>query len=200
MKKLLFAFPIVALLAAGCSSSEQANNQKSVAQNPTSTPTSIAYPTPTMVASGAISYTPNENLFTVTKKEFTISSKFNATILASQSTECGTNKTKTYFQGLLSKYSTTDKGTEYNFTYKGKSQNSDGYSVTVIPNKLGYKTLAEFQADFNICAAGASLYPALYSNSNLLFTSSCGGVDDGSGLPNGCIELKKAIEPTLKLQ
>ncbi len=51
MKKLLFAFPIVTLLAAGCNSSQQATNQipaqSSVSQNTNPTPTHSPIPTPT---------------------------------------------------------------------------------------------------------------------------------------------------------
>jgi hypothetical protein len=51
MKKLLFAFPIVALLAAGCNSSQQVYDQAPVVQNtnptPTITPTPTTSPSPT---------------------------------------------------------------------------------------------------------------------------------------------------------
>jgi hypothetical protein len=53
MKKILFVFPIVAFLAAGCNSSQQAQNQTPVVQNtnPTSAPNNIQAPAPTPPAS-----------------------------------------------------------------------------------------------------------------------------------------------------
>ncbi|MDP3970588.1 MAG: hypothetical protein Q8P90_02715 [bacterium] len=58
----------------------------------------------------------------------------------------------------------------------------------------------QFSKDFDVCAAGGEAYPKMLNNDWLLFTGSCGsGFDDGSGLSVGCDEVKKVVEPTLKL-
>jgi hypothetical protein len=51
MKKLLFVFPIVAFLAAGCNSSQQAQNQTPVVQNTNPTSALINIPVPTLATS-----------------------------------------------------------------------------------------------------------------------------------------------------
>lgn len=154
-------------------------------------------PTP----SEPFTYTKNDQLFSVSKKEFNVLDQFNFSTLKDQSQECGTNKTEQYFKNLLSKYTSGDKGIEYDFQYKGQTQDSGILVVTVIPNKLGYVNVDDFKKDFDICAAGADKYPSLVSEKYLLFISSCGtGFDDGSGKPHGCDKVGEAVESTIKLQ
>lgn len=147
-----------------------------------------------------ITYTKNDALFTVTKREFRIAEQFTASALTDKSLECGTNKTEQYFQDLLAQYANAT-GTEYDFQYKGVSQDPAVWTVRVIPNVPGYAALDGFGSDFDICAAGGDAYPMLLSKQNLLFISSCGtGFDDSSGKPHGCDLVKEFVEPTLQLQ
>ena len=173
-----------------------------IAQQPTSTPTQAIAPTKTPVSSNEpVTYTKNDQLFTVSKKEFVVSNKFTVAELRSQSQECGTNKIEQYFVSLLSKYTNSDKGIEYSFQYLGQTQDSGLWTVIAIPNKPGYSNVGAFKQDFNICAAGADKYPTLVSQNYLLFTSACGtGYDDSSGKPHGCDLVKQFVEPTIKLK
>lgn len=146
-------------------------------------------------------YAKNDQLFSVSKKEFNIADQFTATALKDQSQECGTNKTEQYFKDLLSKYTSSDKGIKYAFQYQGPTQDSGIWVVTVIPNKLGYANIDDFNKDFDICAAGADRYPSLVSDKYLLFVLGCSsGFDDGSDLPHGCDKVQEAVAPTIKLQ
>ena len=92
----------------------------------------------------------------------------------------------------------------YTFKYRSaNASNSDEsvYSVTILPNKPGYKNLAEFKKDFNLCGAGGVDNPFMMNKDWLLFVSSCGsGFDDGSGRINSCEAARKIIEPSLKLK
>jgi hypothetical protein len=152
----------------------------------------------TTAAASEISYTSNDALFSVKKSSFEVLDKFTAKDLQAN---CD-NKVESYFSGLLSHFSATDTGTQYDFTYKGAATQDTGtWTVTVIPNKIAYTNLELFKSDFEICGAGASLYPTLLSTDNLLFESSCGsGFDDGTGTPHGCTEVQNAVKPTLKLK
>lgn len=125
--------------------------------------------------------------------------------LEEAASECNSKHDAGYFDTLISKFSGTIK-TFYNFKYLDASQGSGTFVVTLLPNKAGYTSLDQFKKDFDICAAGGDMYPKMLDypkmlNSNwLLFATSCGsGFDDGSGRPNGCDEVKKVVEPTLKL-
>lgn len=146
-------------------------------------------------------YTKNDQLFSVSKKEFNVVDEFVSSTLKDQSEECGTAKTEQYFKNLLSKYSSKEQGEKYSFQYQGQTQDSGIWLVTVIPNKIGYSNINDFKKDFDICSAGADKYPSLVSDKYLLFASSCGtGFDDGSGKPHGCDNVREAVEATIKLR
>jgi hypothetical protein len=123
-----------------------------------------------------------------------------ASVWAGYSEECGNNEDEDYFDNILSKFSTEDKGYIYEFKYTSEGQGRNSWLVTIIPNNIGYTNLKDFENDFMQCAAGGIRYPKLISNNYLLFQSSCGtGAMDSSGLPIGCEIAKEVIEPTLKL-
>ena len=150
----------------------------------------------------AISFTPNNSLFRITKSKIAISQILDPKESVSKSLECGTNHPLSYYHGLLDKFSKTDVGVKYAFSYIASKQNQEPYPVEifVLPNKLGYSTLKQFKSDYDTCAAGG-VYPQLVNNNFLLFESSCStGVDDGSGRPHGCSEVQDFIDPTLKLK
>jgi hypothetical protein len=124
---------------------------------------------------------------------------YTAEQLTSRAEECGSAHEPNYFNELVSKFSGTTK-TIYNFKYTKPSQESDTFTVTLLPNKGSYTTLDQFKADFDLCAAGGGTYPTMLNSDWLLFGNSCGsGFDDGSGKPVGCREVKDVVEPTLKL-
>ncbi len=124
---------------------------------------------------------------------------YTADQLVSMAQECGNERTASYFNSLVSKFSGATK-TVYNFKYTGASQESDTFVVTLLPNKAEYTSLDQFKKDFDICAAGGDAYPTKLNSRWLLFVNSCGsGFDDGSGKAIGCQEIRDVVEPTLKL-
>ena len=181
MKKVIISFLVVVLAASGLTAWAAT---KAVAKK--SQP----------AAKEPFVYASNKKLFTVTKKEFQVISKFTPSLLMANA--CDAQKTNQYFKKLLAKYTKADKGIEYDFKYIGAAQ-GDVYIVTVIPNKLGYAAGSKFKNDFAVCAAGEERYPFLISKDYLLFDSSCGsGFDDGSGKPHGCDLVKAAVKPAIK--
>lgn len=146
-------------------------------------------------------YSDSNHNFPIEKQEFIVREKFDVEDLVNYSAECGQNKDKEYFQELMSSYSKTDKGVSYTFKYNKPSQDPNYWTVTLIPNQIGYKNTNNFYNDFSLCFAGGDLYPKLVSDNYLFFIKSCGsGYNDGSGLPIGCGEIREIIEPTIKLK
>jgi hypothetical protein len=141
-----------------------------------------------------ISYIPSSTLFTVSTTTVSVSDMFNASDMASYSADCGTNKSESYFQKLLSGFPVDEKAIEYDFNYIGANDNGT-FSVEVLPNIFGYKTLGGFQNDFNRCDAEDSYYPIALNNSYLLFEGGCGG-----GAPDGCSPVRYFVEPTIRLE
>ena len=183
MKRSFLLIVTILLVAAGCDNKVP---QNSVTQNGAS-----AEP---------LGYRNNPSLFVASKTAFSLENKFSANTLAAQSEECGTRHSVSYYNDLLTRFGPV-QGTEYQFKYKGQSQDSGTYIVTVIPNEVGYADLKSFQDDFNICAVGGNMYPSLISQNYLLFKSGVNsGFDDESGLPFGSEEIQKFIDPTLKLE
>lgn len=87
--------------------------------------------------------------------------------------------------------------TVYNLKYPGPKLEGDTYVVTLLPNKMGYTTLVQFEEDFDYCAAGGNMYPKILNKDWLLFVSSCGS--GGPVASEGCVKVEEAVEPTLKL-
>ena len=142
-------------------------------------------------------YSTNNIPVTVSKE--TVPFDYTSDQLASMAQECGSKKTKAYFDNLVAKFSGATK-TIYRFKHTGKSQKPDTFIVILMPNKAGYSSLNEFKQDFDQCYAGGNAYPKMLNDDWLLFVSSCGtGFQNNSGEPVGCQVIKKAIEPTLKL-
>lgn len=126
---------------------------------------------------------------------------FNFTVgqLKSAAEECGIKHEEGYFDKLIAKFNGTTK-IVYNFKYRGSNQDNSIFVVTLLPNKVGYGSLDQFKTDFNICAAGGNAYPQMLNSNWLLFVNSCGtGFDGGSGRVHGCDEVRKIVEPSLKL-
>lgn len=136
----------------------------------------------------------------VTVSKTTAPFDYTAEQLTAAAAECGTEQADGYYDELVAKFAGTTK-TIYNFKYQGASQSSDTFVVTLLPNKAEYISMfGQFSKDFEVCAAGGEAYPKMLNNDWLLFTNSCGsGFDDGSGLPIGCDEVQKIVEPSLKL-
>ena len=116
---------------------------------------------------------------------------------------CLINKDIKYFEELLSNFSEEDIGIEYSFylTEKQVSQRDPitltyPWIIIVIPNKIGYTNMEDFEADFDFCSGtGGTRYPFLISENYLLFSSPCGGLG-----PNICEEIRGLIAPTIKLK
>ncbi|MFA6197527.1 MAG: hypothetical protein WC734_00015 [Patescibacteria group bacterium] len=155
---------------------------------------------PAPASSELLIYAQNDQLYNVTEHSMAVSSQFNIEDLYNQSSECGTNLTREHFAALLAQFN-ADRGTQYEFRYKGSSQEPAYWRVVVLPNRPAYATLADFQNDFNICIAGGETYPTKITSNNLMFASSCGtGFDDGSGVLHGCGIIREAVEPTLQMK
>ncbi|HOS88690.1 MAG TPA: hypothetical protein PL121_01640 [bacterium] len=153
--------------------------------------------TETIEKNDPLSYSIIDNLISVSKEETQFD--FTSSQLQSSALECGVNNDSDYFDKLVSKFNNTPK-IVYTFKYKENSQDDGIFKVTVLPNKPGYTSLDQFKKDFDLCLAGGDAYPKLVNKNWLLFVSSCGsGFDDGSGRVHGCEEIRKIVEPSLKL-
>lgn len=91
-----------------------------------------------------------------------------------------------YFENLISKFEGSNK-IVYNFTYN--EEESSGYKVIVMPNKMKYSNLEDFQNDFCFCGNNSDVYPKMFNNNWLLLVSSCENSD--------CERVKNIIEPNL---
>lgn len=124
---------------------------------------------------------------------------YTAEQLKANADDCGAQQADGYFDDLIAKFNGTTK-TIYSFKYTGESQEPNTFVTILLPNKPGYISLDQFKNDFNSCAAGENAYPKMLNKDWLLFENSCGsGLDDDSGKPIGCEEVKKVVEPSLKL-
>jgi hypothetical protein len=161
--------------------------------------TEFTNPTDSVVSNGLISYDDNSQLFTVTQKQFKVLDVFTPDYLENYSSGCyGGSHPLSYYQTVLSKFSSSDQGTYYDFNFIGKSQDNGVYEVAIIPNKPGYKTMDQFNADFGSCDAGESLYPSSLSSNNLLFVPACGtGFGDAPEIE--CGEVQSFVESSIKL-
>ncbi len=113
--------------------------------------------------------------------------------------ECGTKHKTGYFDNLVDRFNSSTK-LIYKFKYQGASQEPDTFIVTLLPNRAGYTSLDQFKNDFEMCAVAGDAYPMKLNNKWLLFISSCeSGYGDDSGNPIGCDEVRKNVEPSLKL-
>ena len=114
--------------------------------------------------------------------------------------ECGNNQSFSYFDNLVSVFADAEMIT-YKFKYTNISQEPDTYIVTLISNKAAYSSLDQFSKDFDLCYAGGNKYPYMLNEDWLVFVGSCGtGFSDDSGRPIGCVNIRDAVEPTLKLK
>jgi len=151
-----------------------------------------------LIKSGPISY----SITDVSASVSTTTEPFGFTADKLKSTaeqDCGTQHELNYFNKLIAKFNGATR-IVYNFKYEGTSQDAGIYTVMLLPNKAGYTSINQFRNDFNLCYAGGDTYPLMLNSDWLLFVSACGtGYDDGSGRPHGCDEVRKIVEPSLKL-
>ncbi len=115
--------------------------------------------------------------------------------LKRMSDECGIKQDTGYFNRLISKFNDSME-IVYSFWYQGGDQDSRPFVVTLLPNEAEYSSLEEFKKDFDLCAAAGDLYPMQLNSDWLLFVSSCGS---GALSQGSCDEIKKQVEPSLKL-
>lgn len=113
--------------------------------------------------------------------------------------ECGTKYESGYFDSLVAKFKDTNK-VVYNFIYQKDTQDSGPFTITILPNKIDYKSLDEFKKDFGQCFIAGDAYPLLINKDWLLFANSCAsGVDNDSGLPHGYMDIQDTVVSTIKL-
>ncbi len=136
---------------------------------------------------------PNEP-FSVSKKTFIVRDEYSPKLLAFLSQGCNTGKDESYFQKVLSHFSASDRGVDYQF------KNAKGeWWVRVLPNKVGYGSLVNFQKDFNVCAAGGAV-PSMATRKQLLFSFDCSGAVGDEERVGVCEIIKQEIFPTIKLK
>ena len=111
---------------------------------------------------------------------------YNLDYFKSASLSCGRIYDSVYFENLISKFAGSNK-IVYNFTYN--EEESSNYKVVVIPNKMKYTDLEDFQRDFGFCDNDSDIYPKTFNDSWLLLVSSCKNSD--------CERVKNVIEPNL---
>ena len=141
-------------------------------------------------------YSDDGNDFIITSEEFKVLEYFTVEELQAMSAECSTDKSLEYFQEILSHFSADDQGCEYRFYNNKPSWGSEFWTISVIPNRIGYTDVESFKKDFDLCEAGGEKYPWLISENYLLFVSACGtGVRE-----SGCYYVWDIIEPTIKLK
>ncbi len=133
----------------------------------------------------------------ITKSATKLLDLFNSEKLAENALGCSGDQKKEYFDELLNKFSNNDILYTYSFKYKNIPDGE--WIINIAPNKLGYKNIEEFKKDFDLCEAGAKMYPSLVSEKYLLFISSCGsGVDSPES--RICDELQVILKDTIQLK
>ena len=145
----------------------------------------------------------------VIKSEHRILDFYTAESLVWNSSECGINKSLQYFQDLLSKIN-QDKIIQYHFILNNKQPSKDWnestdtnwnpqlwWKVTIVPNKMWYKTIEEVKIDFPICRAWASMIPLLVSDTYILFFDGCWS---GAWEPFGCSDIQSRIQKNIQLK
>ncbi len=145
----------------------------------------------------ALGYTlPSDGSITVTSVSVSADDVVNADMLLAQAEECGYARAAEYYLDIENLFSGT-KGVQYTFKIAGDYE-MPTWTVTVLPNAPAYAEGESFKGDFDMCAAGGSLYPKNVSPNALLFTGSCGSGYSG-GKENGCEAIRAAIESTLTI-
>ena len=116
-----------------------------------------------------------------------------------------------HFKNILSKFNTS-KIIQYDLLYANKKPiwytiDNDGnigwrdgrwlwFIISILPNKVWYKTIDDVNKDFAICYAWGNMLPLLVSDKYILFIDSCGS---WAGEPFGCTEIANKIQKTIKL-
>jgi len=147
-------------------------------------------------------YTKNNHLFFVRKKE-----EFKVFDIINNLFSCGNYQNllesdKQNLEKIRSKFSENDTGIIYHFVNalepnpNDNTRHSNVWKVMVIPNKIGYLNLGDFQNDYGDCEAGGYFWPLNVSGKYLLLDSSCGS----GALGAGCYAVSELIEPTIILK
>ncbi len=184
-KKLFFLSLALVLLGWGC--------RRAV---PAHTPAVTTPPSATQTESDVVStdyFTfsdPKKNLsFTVSNVP--LSDLFTAESLTNQNAACDTRHSYQYYQTLAAQFGTGLTAKQFTF---------GNWSVVIVPNKPGYKTIDAFKEDFAVCGAYGTLYPAQISAKNILFTSACPTNKKTATTDAACAKARDEIEKTLKIK
>ena len=81
----------------------------------------------------------------------------------------------------------------YTIEYIEKPYRKSVAYVTLLPNRMHYATMEEFNKDFFRCGVGGP-FPYLLNKDWLVFSTSCGGASEGCGV------IKEVVEPSIKLR
>ena len=157
MKKLLFAFPIIALLAAGCNSSQQVSSQTPATQNTSPAPT--ANPTPTPTQTPVPTATPNPTATPPANSTLYTDPTFNFQVSVPSSYKYETHPPTAYLGGEII-FGITDTNNQYNRTGYPNYQFQVGvYSLHSNAFNKTYTKLSDFLNDY-LTNGGASPIPS----------------------------------------
>lgn len=200
MKRLFVIVTAVALLGAGCAKQQPpklTSSDQPTAE--TSEMTTPEQPAPERDLNQPLGYEMGTVPMTAEHSLLLVRNTFTPEMLAAMSDGCGSGLDTTHFESLLGEFE-YQRGHRYDFLYRGESQEPSTYTLTVFANEPGYADIDALKKDFDVCAAGSTLYPLDLNENWLVFQSSCGtGYDDGSDLPVGCDEMRDQILNTLEI-
>lgn len=142
----------------------------------------------------AISYELGDLPVDVSEEVALFSDFYSVESLVAQAEACGTNRDESYFEVTMRQMGDDAVGV-YTFSYIEDSQEPTDYRLMAAPNLYNYRNIPTLEGDFGACDAGAEWIPVGLSADWLIFRSSCAsGVDDGSGLPVGCLEIRENMD------
>lgn len=87
-------------------------------------------------------------------------------------------------------------GIAYVFTPTDGVDGRSGFIATAFPNEMGYASMDEFKADFELCWVAGDFYPHDVTPERILFVNSCGS---GAGEPTDCDRAREALGDSVKL-
>jgi hypothetical protein len=128
-----------------------------------------------------------------------VKSTIAAAVDASMLGRCGRTKPPSYYEDVAELFQFEEQ-TVYTFLYTKQSADDGLWQITLLPNLPNYKTMQELKADFDVCPPEGDMIPYALSADWLVFTSAClHGESEGPAV-YGCSEIKKAVEPTIKVR
>ncbi|MFA5792738.1 MAG: hypothetical protein WC897_02585 [Candidatus Gracilibacteria bacterium] len=132
----------------------------------------------------------------VAKTTETFSVDWDALTLKKNAQNCGVDTATLadgYFEQIITAIEGAFQNQYYKYVFTAKADQSETYTLMLVPNATAYKSLEEFKADFNVCDAGG-IYPIRMNNDWLMFGTACAGayVEEPVGIT--CTEIKDSLK------